>query len=287
MVHTIEIKDPADDRLDAYRRLKDNRHDGRGGTFVGESELVVQKMLRAKIRIESILATPQKHLNLEKSLGPGALTKAGDFPIYLASNEVLSEVAGFPIHRGCLAIGRRPSVTDMPKEARRIVVLEDLVDVDNVGAAIRNAAAFDIDAIVLSPRCADPFYRKAIRVSMGSVFFVPIIRAIRWPSYLRELGESQGLPILGAALDEGSIPVTKLSETLMGKAEGTRFHPENGFVLVLGAEAPGLTANTKAACDHLITVPMATGKADSLNVATAGAVMLYHLTQISFPHQNS
>jgi tRNA G18 (ribose-2'-O)-methylase SpoU len=145
-------------------------------------------------------------------------------------------------------------------------VLEDLVDVDNVGSLVRNAAAFDADAVVLSPACADPFYRKAIRTSVGAVFALPIVRARAWPEDLAALGRRHGLALVGAVLDPGATPLPA-------------FAPPPRFALLLGAEGPGLRPGTKGLCDALVTIPMAPGKADSLNVATAGAVLLYALTR--------
>jgi tRNA G18 (ribose-2'-O)-methylase SpoU len=139
------------------------------------------------------------------------------------------------------------------------VVLEDLVDVDNLGAMARNAAAFGADALVLSPRAADPFYRKAIRVSMGSVFVLPIVRATRWPDQLVELRD-QGLALVAAVLDPDATPVAA-------------FRWPERVALLLGSEGPGLQPATTALCDHRVTIPMA--QADSLNVATAGALLLF------------
>jgi tRNA G18 (ribose-2'-O)-methylase SpoU len=131
-----------------------------------------------------------------------------------------------------------------------------------VGAVIRTAAAFDADAAVLSPRSADPFYRKAIRVSMGSVFFLPIQRCTRWPGDLTRLREGQGLQIVGAVIDDAAVPLASF------------VWPERAALLV-GAEGPGLSAAARAACDHLVTIPMARAKADSLNVATATGIFLH------------
>jgi tRNA G18 (ribose-2'-O)-methylase SpoU len=159
-------------------------------------------------------------------------------------------------------VGQRPAPAPIPAGARTVVVLEDLVDVDNVGAVIRNAAAFDADALVLSPRSADPFYRKAIRVSMGSVFFIPIQRCGRWPDDLARLRADHGLRIVGAVLDPTAVPLASF------------VWPER-VALLVGAEGPGLSAAARGACDHLVTIPMARAKADSLNVATATGIFLH------------
>ncbi|MES1210618.1 MAG: RNA methyltransferase, partial [Pseudomonadota bacterium] len=187
---------------------------------------------------------------------------AGPFPVYLAPQAVLDGIAGFHVHRGCLALARRPAAAAIPAGARTVVALEDLTDVDNLGAIARHAAAFGADALFLSPRCADPFYRKAIRVSLGAVFTLPIIRAARWPEDLLALRDA-GLAVVGAVLDGDAVPLD-------------RFARPPCAVLLFGAEGPGLSAAARAACDHRVTIPMAAG-ADSLNVATAAALFLYAL----------
>jgi tRNA G18 (ribose-2'-O)-methylase SpoU len=217
---------------------------------VAESELVVKKLLGSGLRVHSLLVTAARLPALEGHL-------RDDIPVLVAPPSVLDGVTGFHVHRGCLAVGERP-LAELPAGARAVVVLEDLVDVDNVGAMARNAASLGADALLISPGCADPFYRKAIRVSMGSVFSLPIVRARRWPDELRELA----LPKIAAVLKD-SVPAARLPAL-------------PAFALVLGSEGPGLTAETIALCDHRATIPMAPG-ADSLNVATAGAVLLYEL----------
>ena len=145
-----------------------------------------------------------------------------------------------------------------------MVVLEDLTDVDNLGALARHAAAFGADALVLSPRCADPFYRKAIRVSLGAVFGLPIVRADAGPTIWTAL-RGDGVALVAAVVEPGATPLAD-------------FRPPARFALLLGAEGPGLSAAARAACDHHVTIPMSAG-ADSLNVATAGAIFLYALAQ--------
>jgi tRNA G18 (ribose-2'-O)-methylase SpoU len=248
------VTDPADPRLDDYRDLRDRHLNEEGAKFVAESEGVVRKLLASKLRVRSVLLTAPRLHALEAVLG--------DTPVLVASQEVLDGVAGFHVHRGCLAIGERPREAALPPEARAIVVLEDLVDVDNLGAMTRNAAALGADAILLSPRCADPFYRKAIRVSMGSVFHLPIVRATDWSAALRALRD-RGFALVGAVLDADAVPID-------------RFTPPPRFALLLGAEGPGLQPGTKVLCDARVTIPMAPG-ADSLNVATAGALLLHRL----------
>jgi tRNA G18 (ribose-2'-O)-methylase SpoU len=252
------VTDPADPRLDDYRQLKERRLNEEGGRFVAESELVVRKLLASGLRVCSVLVTAPRLRALEDVLGE-------DVPVLVAPQAVVDEVAGFHVHRGCLAVGERPRGAVVPAGARAVVVLEDLVDVDNVGAMARNAAALGADALVLSPRCADPFYRKAIRVSTGSVFSLPMVRAAAWPADLLALRDRLGLTLVGAVLDADAIPLQ-------------RYLPPSRFALLLGAEGPGLSHPAKQLCDARVTIPMA-GGADSLNVATAGALLLHHLQQ--------
>jgi tRNA G18 (ribose-2'-O)-methylase SpoU len=258
----LTVDDPDDPRVSDYQRTRDRDLSSEGGRFVAESELVVRRLLDSGLSVHSVLATaPRLH-----ALGDVLARFSG--PIYLASQLVLDRIAGFHVHRGCLAIGERPAPgTDratLPGTARTVLVLEDLVSADNVGACARNAAAFGVDALVFSPRSADPFYRKAVRVSIGAVFQLPIVRATEWPEGLLAL-KRLGFQLCGAVLDPRATPLPKVR-----RAEDAK------VALVLGSEGPGLSAAARAACDQLITIPMAPG-ADSLNVATAGAVALYHL----------
>jgi tRNA G18 (ribose-2'-O)-methylase SpoU len=251
----IAVTDADDPRLGEYRQLKEHSLKAASGRFIAESEPVVRKLLASPLPVHSLLLT-QGHLDrLAPALRPGV-------PIFVADQDTLDQIAGFHVHRGCLAVGGRPAAMTIPADARTVVVLEDLVDVDNVGAMVRNAAAFGADAVLLSPRAADPFYRKAIRVSMGTVFSLPIVRATRWPADLLALRTGAGLTLVGTVLDAGATPLSE-------------FRWPDRVALLLGAEGPGLNAATKALCDHLITVPMARDKADSLNVATAGALFLH------------
>ncbi len=250
----IEIADPDDPRVAGYRALKE-RAVIEGGRFVAESERVVRRLIESGLGVESVLLTAPRLATLADAL-------SGPFPVYLAPQEVLDGVAGFHVHRGCLALGVRPPARPLPQDARTIVALEDLTDVDNLGAIARHAAAFGADALLLSPRCADPFYRKAIRVSLGAVFVLPIVRATSWPDELDRL-RGEGIQVVGAVLDPDATPLD-------------RFARPPRVAVVLGAEGPGLTAAARAACDLRVTIPMSP-QADSLNVATAAAIFLYAL----------
>jgi tRNA G18 (ribose-2'-O)-methylase SpoU len=253
----IEVRDPDDPRLADYRLLKERHLNAQGGRFVAESERVVRRLVDSGLVVHSVLVTAPRLATLADAL-------AGPFPVFVAAQPVLDAVAGFHVHRGCLAIGERPRAAPLPRGAGALVVAEDLTDVDNLGAVARHAAAFGAGALVLSPRCADPFYRKAIRVSLGAVFTLPVVRAQTWPGDLEAL-RADGVAIVGAVVEPDATPLA-------------RFAPPERFALLLGAEGPGLSTAARACCDHRVTIPMSPG-ADSLNVATAAAIFLWALTQ--------
>jgi len=263
---------PDDPRLADYRHLKDRHLNAESQRFVAESERVVRRLLGSGLRVCSVLVTPTRLAAMADVLSDG-LADDRRFPVYVGTQEVIDAVAGFHVHRGCLAIGERPASSTpgntirdaIPAGARLLVAVEDLVDADNLGAIVRNAAAFGADALLLSPRAADPFYRKAIRVSLGSVFLLPIIRLARWPDDLVALRDTHGFSIVGAVVAPDAIPLRDLEAPAK-------------TLLLLGAEGPGLSPAAVAACDYRVTIPMAPA-ADSLNVATAGAVFLYHLSR--------
>jgi tRNA G18 (ribose-2'-O)-methylase SpoU len=249
------VLDPADGRLAPYRELKEARLARDGGLFIAESEVVVRKLLASPLRVHSLLVTPPR-------LAALAAVLDGSFPVYVASQAVIDAVAGFHVHRGCLAAAFRPEAK-LPDPARTVLVLEDLVDVDNVGSLVRNAAALGADAVLLSPGCADAFYRKAVRTSAGHVFTLPVVRLRRWPEDLEALRSR--FTLLGAVVDAGATPVASVQAA-------------DRVALVLGTEGTGLSAAARAACHELVTIPMAPS-ADSLNVAVAGAVLLYALAE--------
>jgi tRNA G18 (ribose-2'-O)-methylase SpoU len=253
----LDILDADDPRVADYRRLKERWLNAEGGRFVAESERVVRRLIGSGLRVHSVLLTGPRLATLADALG-------GPFPVYLAPQELLDRIAGFHVHRGCLAVGERPSAAAIPDGARTLLVLEDLTDVDNLGAIARHAAAFGADALLLSPRCADPFYRKSIRVSLGAVFTLPIIRLAAWPGDLQRL-RAEGVSLVAATLDTDA--------TLLA-----RFDRPARLAVLLGAEGPGLSPAARALCDQRVTIPMSPG-ADSLNVATAAAIFLYALTR--------
>lgn len=252
-----EITSWEDPRLDDYRNLKERQLDAAGGKFIAESERVVRKLVESDLQVVSILVTAPRLASLRPALSRSC-------PVYLASQELLDRVAGFHVHRGCLAVGVRPPAPSLPASPRLVVAAEDLVDVDNLGSLVRNATAFGADALLLSPRCADPYYRKAVRVAAGNTFFLPVLRLASWPGGLREVAADHRMTIIGAVCSASARPLHSLAV------------PERAIVLV-GSEGPGLSGAAREICDELVTIPMR-GGADSLNVATAAAVFLHHLT---------
>jgi tRNA G18 (ribose-2'-O)-methylase SpoU len=258
----IAVTAPDDARLADYRALKERQLNEEGGRFVAEGERVVRRLLASDLGVCSVVVTEPRL----RAMADALAARGDDVPVYVVTPAVLDTIVGFHVHRGCLAIGERPTVTELPAGAKRVVVLEDLVDVDNLGALARNAAAFGVDALVLSPRCADPFYRKAIRVSLGGIFALPVVRLPRWPEGLDEL-RARGFSLVAGVVAEDAIPLP-------------RFAAPERWALLLGSEGPGLSPGAVARCDHRVTIPMsASPGADSLNVATAGAVLLYGLTR--------
>jgi tRNA G18 (ribose-2'-O)-methylase SpoU len=264
-LHVLTDSALDDVRLSDYHDLQERRLGEESGRFVAESEVVVRKLLAARLKIHSLLLTAPRLAALEPALAEAE----DDVPVFLVPQSAMDQIAGFHVHRGCLALAERPRCPTIPGDARTVVVLEDLVDVDNVGSIVRNAAAFAADAILLSPRCADPFYRKAIRTSAGAVFSIPIVRASRWPGDLLALRESSNFSLVAAVLADDAVPLASFAA------------PER-IAILFGSEGAGLTPSLQSLCDARLTIPMAkTPGVDSLNVANASAVFLYHLTQVA------
>jgi tRNA G18 (ribose-2'-O)-methylase SpoU len=261
----IEVTAADDDRLADYRGLTDvalrTTWEPPHGLFIAESELVIRRALSAGYRPRSMVMAPEW---LER-MAP--LVNLVDAPVYSAPYAVLKELTGFNVHRGALAsFHRRPlrSVVDVVADARRVVVLEDIVSHTNLGAVFRCAAALGMDAVVLSPSCADPLYRRSVRVSMGAVFAVPYARADRWPGALDELRD-RGFSL--AALTPAQDAV---------ELDATSYDDDARVAVVFGSEGPGLTERALKQSDVRVRIPMA-GGVDSLNVAAAAAVAFWVL----------
>ena len=257
------VDDPADPRLADYRDLTDvalrRVLEPAGGLYIAESAKVIARAVAAGHRPRSILVQ-QKWIDDVRDL-------AGDAPVYVVPAEVAEQLTGYQVHRGALAAMHRPvapPVADIIAGARLVVVLEDIVDHTNVGAAFRNAAALGADAVLVSPRCADPLYRRSVRVSMGTVFQVPWTRLPEWPEARGILHES-GFHLAALALTDDAVSLEDFAAA----------RPER-VALLLGAEGDGLSRRALEAADTVVTIPMA-GGVDSLNVAAASAVALWAL----------
>jgi len=262
MARLIEVADAGDPRLADYRDLRDvelRKHlEAEHGLFLAEGEKVVRRAVEAGFPPRSFLMAPRWLDGLADVLG------ISDAPCYVMEEALAEEVTGFHVHRGALAsLGRRqlPAVADVIEGARTVVVLEDVVDHTNVGAIFRSAAALGVDAVLLSPRCADPLYRRSIKVAMGAVFSVPYARMTQWYDGLAELSAAGFTTVaLTPAEDAGEI-----EDVVRGLPK---------VALLMGSEGPGLSRRWMESADHRAVIPMGAG-IDSLNVAAATAVACY------------
>ena len=258
------IADSSDERLHGYRDLTDvalrARFEPESGVYIAESASVIERALAAGHVPISVLMEDKW---LER-MAP-VLSAVEDVPVYVGDKKVLEEITGFHVHRGALALMRRPvlpALTEVITGASRLVVLEDIVDHTNVGAIIRSAAGLGFDGVLVSPRCADPLYRRSVRVSMGTVFDIPWTRLAAWPQDLRLLRDC-GFTIAAMTPRHDAIDLD-------------RFDPPEKVALVLGTEGDGLTTHAIDQADVRVRIPMRRG-VDSLNVAAAAAVVCWHL----------
>jgi len=265
---TIPVTDSRDERLSDYFALTDvalrRRLDVERGLYLAESDKVIRRALGAGHRPRSYLMAQRWVRELADLV---AAAEAADVPVYVGSDEVITAMTGFHLHRGAIAAMHRPPPTPLAEVlagARRVVVLEDIVDHTNVGAIFRSAAALGTDAVLVTPRCADPLYRRSIRVSMGTVFQVPWARIDPWPGGVATLAQA-GFVVAAFALAPDAVPLEQLAAD-----------PPQRLALVMGTEGDGLGRRTVAACDLVIRIPMA-GGVDSLNVAAASAVAMWAL----------
>lgn len=233
------------------------------GLFIAESSKIIRRAHAAGLSPRSFLTSPKWLFDLAD------IISESDVPIFIGTDAAVESLTGFHLHRGALAAMGRPApapVASLIADARRLVVIEDIVDHTNVGAIFRSAAAFGADAVLVTPRCADPLYRRSIRVSMGTVFQVPWTRIESWPSGIAELQEA-GFHVAALALDDESVSLREFAATA----------PELTAV-VFGTEGDGLKRSTIAACDSTVMIPMS-GGVDSLNVAAASAVTCFALQE--------
>ncbi len=285
----LTVHDPDDPRLDLYRDLNDPAGQSRLGAeqsvFVVEGRLAVDRLLTSGYTVHSLLVDDHQ------VTAAGALveaTRARGAPVLVGSRAVVSGTVGFALHRGVVAIANRPSparagqlVADAAATHARdgvprlVAVLEGLNDHENIGALFRNAAAFGVSGILLDPTCADPLYRRSIRVSVGHVLHMPFARLVPWPAGLQQV-RAAGFVVAALAprpAIDRALPVVSLAEL---KARTSRSDHPVGVALLLGAEGPGLSSAAQAASDVVVTIPMA-DRVDSLNVATAGAIAFHAL----------
>ena len=274
MARTIRIDDPEDPRLDDFRDLTtaDRRPDRPGGRglVIGEGVLVVRRLLESRYPTRALLGVAAKLVDLAPDLA-----RHDDLPVYLTSAGVMAEVVGFHLNRGVLAVADRApalEVAPLVARARVLAVLEGVNDHENLGALFRNAAAFGVGGVLLGHRCADPLYRRSVRVSMGHVLRVPFAELPAgppWPSSL-DLLRDGGRRLLALSPRDSAAPLSSAG------LAGAR------VALLVGAEGPGLSDAALAACDELVRIPMAEG-VDSLNVATAAAIAFHATVPVVVP----
>ncbi|MGX7728244.1 TrmH family RNA methyltransferase [Rhodococcus sp. 2H158] len=266
MVHVIDIEDPADPRLDDFRDLNssDRRPDlpAGKGLVIAEGVFVVQRMLDSRFAPGSLLGVDRRLGELADDL------RDVDVPFYRTSAEVMAEVVGFHLNRGVLAAAHRPpalALDDVLEKATTVAVLEGVNDHENLGSMFRNAAGLGVDAVLFGKGCADPLYRRAVRVSMGHVLRVPFAHVERWPYDLDRL-RARGFQLISLTPNPEAVP---LAEAMTGEK----------VALLLGAEGPGLTEHAMRATDVRARIPMVPGT-DSLNVATAAAMAFYERVRL-------
>ncbi|KLO31747.1 rRNA methyltransferase [Mycolicibacter heraklionensis] len=267
VVDVVDIDDPRDSRLDDFRDLNsiDRRPDlptGKG-LVIAEGVLVVQRMLASRFTPRALLGTDRRLTELTPDL---TAPDAPDVPYYRVSAEVMADVVGFHLNRGVLAAASRvpePPVADLVAGARTIAVLEGVNDHENLGSIFRNGAGLGVDAVVFGSGCADPLYRRSVRVSMGHALLVPFARSADWPGDLAMLRE-QGFRLLAMTPD----PRAEVLSSAMAKVR------DEPVAVLVGAEGPGLSEKAMRASDIRVRIPMSRGT-DSLNVATAAALAFY------------
>ena len=272
MSNIIEITNFMAPELDIYARLTEvqllNRFEPEKGLFIAESPKVIQRALDAGCAPVSMLVE-DKHIEGEaKEL----IAACGDIPVYTAPFDVLTQLTGFKLTRGMLCAMRRPklpSVREVCAGAHRIAILENVMNPTNIGAIFRSAAALNMDAVLLTPACSNPLYRRAIRVSMGTVFQVPWTflgdDTLRWPEDGIPLLKELGFKTAAMALNDDSVSI-----------KDPRLLSEEKLAIILGTEGDGLADSTIADCDYAVRIPMSHG-GDSLNVAAASAVAFWQL----------
>jgi len=257
---SIKVNSIDDPRVSPYRHIAAPDELNALGVFVAEGRLVVRRLIDLRQwSIESILLTPAAADTISDVL---PLTTA---PIYLVDQDVMNGIAGFNIHRGCLAIARRPATSTLDRVAdgplSRVLMLEGVNNPDNVGGLFRTAAAFGVELVVLGPHCGDPLYRKAIRTSMGATLAVPFVKAPQWPGAIADL-RADGFSVVALTPDLAAAPLEDV-------------RPVAKLALLVGSEGEGLTREAFDAATLMARIPMSQA-VDSLNVTTAASIAMYH-----------
>ncbi|MDH3260905.1 MAG: RNA methyltransferase [Acidimicrobiia bacterium] len=270
MTTVIEIQDAADPRVADYVRLTDAELRREAGYFIAESPEVVRRLLAGSHPVRSVLVTPARYPQLADDLAQRDVT------VFLAGQAVMNEVAGFKLHRGVVAVAERlpePRLEKVIGAARTLAVLEGLNDQENLGAIFRSALALGIDAVLLDPTCADPYYRRTVRVSMGAVFQLPFVRLADWPDDL-EIVRRKGFELLALTPDTDAESIDDVPVRDAARR-----------ALLLGAEGPGLLPGTLARVDRLVRIPIRPGF-DSLNVGHAAAIAFHRLAEGRADHSS-
>lgn len=277
-MNVIEVTSLEDERLAVFARLTEaqlrNRLEPEKGIFIAESPKVIRRALDAGMQPLSYLMERKWLDEVSEMVDAHPAEDGGEVPVFTGSREVLAQLTGFELTRGVLCAMRRPQLPTVEEllastNARRVAVLEGIVDHTNVGAIFRSAAALGIDAVLVTPTCCDPLYRRAVRVSMGTVFQVPWTRIGEsvhdWPEAGLERLRACGFKTAAMALSEDSVSI-----------KDPALNAEDKIAIVLGTEGDGLSSRTIAQCDYTVLIPMRHG-VDSLNVAAASAVAFYQL----------
>ena len=265
-MHFLLIEGPADPRLADYRNIPDAELLRRRGIFVAEGRLVVRRLLSGnRFKARSVMITQSAHAALAD-----VLRTQPDVPVYVVPPSLMNDITGFNIHRGCLAVGERPTPRpwrEIVTGVRTVVLLERVANPDNVGGIFRNAAAFGADAVVLDDASADPLYRKAIRTSMGAALVMPFARVGSLPEMLSEL-RRDGFATVALTPGPSATSLSSVVSDACGKP----------VVLTLGHEGEGLLEETLRACEFHARIPISSA-VDSLNVASAAAIGLHEFTR--------
>lgn len=262
----LHVADLQDERLDEYLRLSEAhlrmRTDVENGLYIAESTKVVQRAINAG-------HSPRSFLLAQKHLGQlvAEFNRFPDAPIFIGDDAQLQDLVGFHLHRGAMAAMNRPAPLDLDEvlaASSRVAILEDIADHTNLGAIIRSASGLGIDAVLLTPKCVDPWYRRSARVSMGTVFDLPWVRLESWPQDIERL-RAHGYRMLAMELTENAVPLNEIQLAAGEKA-----------AMILGNEGRGVTDEALAAVDTTVIIPMHR-EVDSLNVGAASAIAFWHL----------